>query len=544
MATINYNSGNINVSFFPTNSSAVWFCDKNTGGINVGTNGAPILANTLQLGNVNTITNISGTMNAGVVNSFALTTNLELGKTQTSGTLTIGDSSSRTGPIYLGNNTAGSILIGGSMTGSNYVVLGNVTNSSTQIRGKLIEIADNGGVVALGSVGSNVSVNGTLVTNKVVSSGALKINETNNVNTAINSNTTVAQDLTLGTAGYTTQYLRGATININEIGSGNTVIGNSTGGGTSLNSANTTVNGSLTAQNATFGNWKSFYLLDSATVKNYGCLSTQTGGLGLKNFALYQDQNVTILNHSNLLALKISDHEKMRVDANGNVGIGTTNPQYLLDVNGTAKINGTISGAAFIVVSDRRIKTNIVDVEDDSALMMFRKLKPKTYEYVDKIQKGKESVYGFIAQEVQEVLPRATKMIIDFVPNIYNLCTVTGDRITIDPSKLEYDSSGNLFKTLKIIKEDNTELFVQILNADPNTIQIDQTLSEEKIFVFGQEVNNFYSLDKNAIWTVASAALQEVDRQLQAEKEKTLVLQSNYEALLSRIIALESKGSA
>lgn len=147
MATINYNSGNINVSFFPTNTSAIWFCDKNTGGINIATNGAPMLANTLQLGNVNTTTNFSGTVK----------------------------------------------------------------------------------INTLISSGSNV----------------LKINETNGLETAINTGNTAAQNLTLGTPGTTTHYIRGINIYMNEIGSGNTVIGNSGGGTTSLNSATTTVGGTL-----------------------------------------------------------------------------------------------------------------------------------------------------------------------------------------------------------------------------------------------------------------------------------------------------------
>jgi len=48
-------------------------------------------------------------------------------------------------------------------------------------------------------------------------------------------------------------------------------------------------------------------------------------------------------------------------------------------------------------------------------------------------------------------------------------------------------------------------------------------------------------LDKNTIWTVSTAALQEVDRQLQAEKEKTTILQTQYNELLSRLISVENK---
>ncbi len=55
-----------------------------------------------------------------------------------------------------------------------------------------------------------------------------------------------------------------------------------------------------------------------------------------------------------------------------------------------------------------------------------------------------------------------------------------------------------------------------------------------KIFVFGQKVNDFLTLNKAAIWTVATAALQEVDRQLQAEKAKVA-------DLLARVTALENK---
>ena len=55
-----------------------------------------------------------------------------------------------------------------------------------------------------------------------------------------------------------------------------------------------------------------------------------------------------------------------------------------------------------------------------------------------------------------------------------------------------------------------------------------------ELFIFGQVVDNFHTIDKNYIFTIATAALQEVDRQLQAEKVKNV-------DMLARIEAIESK---
>lgn len=52
-----------------------------------------------------------------------------------------------------------------------------------------------------------------------------------------------------------------------------------------------------------------------------------------------------------------------------------------------------------------------------------------------------------------------------------------------------------------------------------------------QLFVYGQQVDDFVFLKKEAIWTVATSALQEVDRQLQAEKEKVASLEERLAAL-------------
>jgi hypothetical protein len=66
-------------------------------------------------------------------------------------------------------------------------------------------------------------------------------------------------------------------------------------------------------------------------------------------------------------------------------------------------------------------------------------------------------------------------------------------------------------------------------------VRIDEGGSEwiGNTILVGKEVDDFHGIDKDAIFTVATAALQEVDRQLQAEKARN-------DDLEARILALEN----
>ena len=61
-----------------------------------------------------------------------------------------------------------------------------------------------------------------------------------------------------------------------------------------------------------------------------------------------------------------------------------------------------------------------------------------------------------------------------------------------------------------------------------------------QLFVYGQEVDDFIFVKKEAIWTVATSALQEVDRQQQADKLRITELETQLASVLARLDALES----
>jgi len=420
-------------------------------------------------------------------------------------------------------------------------------------------LGTNGATGATGPAGTNGATGATGPAGTNGATGATGPSGTNGTNGATGPSGTIGTSVSL------------TTISATSSTTAMTLGSNLTTGSVTIGSSNSTNK---------IGNWNTFYNINGSN--NYNCLSTETGGSGLYNYALFQNNSFTGVNSDGYIVFNIKNSEKMRVAANGYVGIGTSTARCPLEIAGKP-LTGTSGGKyfsvysvlsnwnggnlatsvyaegcfltsdAFVTSSDSRIKTNIVDIEDDTALTLFRRLQPKTYQFKDVVQKGSTSVYGFIAQDVKTVLPHAVKVTTNYVPNIYELSQVTGDLLTLDATLLEYDASGILFPNLKIIQKNDSEIetdsFVKILGiVDSNTVQLDQTLPCEQVFIYGQEVNNFHTLEKDAIWTVATAALQEVDRQLQAEKLTTAslqqeiqTLQTNYASLLARIVALESK---
>jgi len=79
-----------------------------------------------------------------------------------------------------------------------------------------------------------------------------------------------------------------------------------------------------------------------------------------------------------------------------------------ISLDGNLVATGDIT--AFGSLSDRRLKTNIIDIDAESALNTVKSLRPVTFDWRDDIfnesKRGSHDV-GFIAQEVEEVVPQA-----------------------------------------------------------------------------------------------------------------------------------------
>jgi hypothetical protein len=89
--------------------------------------------------------------------------------------------------------------------------------------------------------------------------------------------------------------------------------------------------------------------------------------------------------------------ERMRIRSDGNVGIGTPTPAYLLDVSGTGRFTSTVTATNFILSSDSRVKENILPYTSNILDIEYKSFNLKSDPTISRV--------GVIAQEIEKDHP-------------------------------------------------------------------------------------------------------------------------------------------
>ena len=212
--------------------------------------------------------------------------------------------------------------------------------------------------------------------------------------------------------------------------------------------------------------------------------------------------------------------------------------------------------------SDRRIKKNIVDIDDGDALKILREIPVRYYNYKDNVRKGSQKVSGFIAQEVKEVFPMAVSIspYSKPIPNILKKITNEVWEEITDGSKNKWvlkkfdlmDSNGLILPADisggKSYKFEMQDVFDK--KGDEEIILSDSGgnfIFEKKwkyLFLYGICVDDFLTVDKNKIFAINFSASQEIDRIQQAEKIKVEELEKENSELKTEIEILKTQMSA
>ena len=132
------------------------------------------------------------------------------------------------------------------------------------------------------------------------------------------------------------------------------------------------------ASTTIFNAYGNFGIEGTTATSNYIMYHYGGGGTAANQYTYFQTAGAT----------------RMRINGNGNVGIGTTAPAYRLDVSGDIRATGDI-----IAYSDARVKENVQTIENPVEMVLNMR-----GVFYNKIEETDRKV-GVIAQEMLEVLP-------------------------------------------------------------------------------------------------------------------------------------------
>lgn len=309
--------------------------------------------------------------------------------------------------------------------------------------------------------------------------------------------------------------------------------------------------------------------------------------LQLKQPTSSKTYNIELGRTDGELTFRSTTGERMRLTESGNLGIGTTSPSFSLHIVGgglgnSGVINDTsayyighdgfgvnnlpptssghnfatssyrfslyctksIFSERYIAASDSRIKDNIEDIPDDTALQMVRDIPCRYYTYRDVVDRGYNRTIGFIAQEVKDVIPEAVDEISEYIPDEYRLLTAsnkqwsyTNGEYHLKVTDLEITPNSSY----RFIVGNNDGIDQETLEIEPNsddTFTFSKTWS--KIFLYGSRVNDFHVLDKQKIFAVHHAAIQELDRINTEQAQRIQTLETQLVDVVARLTALEN----
>ena len=167
----------------------------------------------------------------------------------------------------------------------------------------------------------------------------------------------------------------------------------------------------------------------------------------------------------------------------------------------------------FDAFSDARIK-NVIGVSN-SEEDLNRLLGIEITDYLMKdAAKNVKPYKKVIAQQIEEVYPQAVSTITDVIPDIYAMATMQNGYIDL-PADVKVGDR------VKLISEEGTDMAV-ITSIDDAGFTVDMKASKE-VFVYGREVNDFRTVDYEAISMLNVSATQELYkliRELRSENTK------------------------
>lgn len=198
------------------------------------------------------------------------------------------------------------------------------------------------------------------------------------------------------------------------------------------------------------------------------------------------------------------------------------------DTGTTTSIFATDSvvGANFLALSDARIKE--IQGRSDAAidLQTLLGIEITDYRYKEAIQKGGRPQKKVIAQQVETVFPQAVSHHTDVVPDLFAKAQVEDGWVLLSTDLKAGDR-------VRLIGEAGDGLH-EVLEVREGAFRTASLPTGREVFVFGREVDDFRTVDYEAISMLNVSATQELARRVEEKEAEVTRLTKLVETLQAR----------
>ena len=172
-------------------------------------------------------------------------------------------------------------------------------------------------------------------------------------------------------------------------------------------------------------------------------------------------------------------------------------------------------------------------MDGDECLETIRNIRPVSYRYKASADDSQKNI-GFIAQEVEELVPQSVIPISNMIENVSKYGTLNGNIITMyEPHGLaqELNSTGKIKIIVRETEKKEKEylkLDYQIINDYSISVDgIDIIPWSNEVFVYGCEVSDFRTLDPMPILITALSAIKKMDSIITNLQERITQLENS-----------------
>ncbi len=163
--------------------------------------------------------------------------------------------------------------------------------------------------------------------------------------------------------------------------------------------------------------------------------------------------------------------------------------------------SGRFMGSGIHIFSDERSKIIHGLSKSNEDLDIINNIEITEFNYIDPV-KGSGKQKKVIAQQVEKVYPNAVSTGLDIIPNIFKESEVHSGLIKIE-------NTCEVGDKIQLVYEDNTKEIVEVTACHSSQI-ITTSKKKGKVFVYGTEVDNYKSVDYDAISMLNVSATQEL----------------------------------